>query len=101
VRLLVRTDTETPTHLITQAREAEGGILPARTLKYFTGIVAGIWVLSFDWVLACVKAGTVFVPLSVFLYIYMSMFLSVCLYVYLSLISHHYPPLSRTMLTPM
>jgi hypothetical protein len=56
-------------------------------LKYFTGIVAGIWVLSFDWVVACVKAGTVLIPPSVLLYIHMSIFLSFYPYVCLSLFS--------------
>eukprot|EP01083_Nonionella_stella_P017374 48611_1 len=44
---------ENVTHLITSAIMKDGGKLLATTMKYYQSIVAGCWVLCFDWVEKC------------------------------------------------
>eukprot|EP01083_Nonionella_stella_P085253 236304_1 len=42
------------THLVTPATIKEDAMLTATTIKYYQSVVAGCWVLCFDWVGQCV-----------------------------------------------
>jgi hypothetical protein len=46
------------THLVTGATLASGAICPVRTVKYFKSVLAGKWVLCFDWVKDSLSLGS-------------------------------------------
>lgn len=47
---------ERVTHVITAASDANGFVLPSRTIKYFQGLLSSAWVVGIDWVAASICA---------------------------------------------
>ena len=47
------------THVVTAASDANGFILPSRTIKYFQGLLSSAWVVGIDWVAASICARRV------------------------------------------
>eukprot|EP01083_Nonionella_stella_P272762 925069_1 len=49
------------THLVTTVTiEDDDGILKSRTMKYFQSVVAGCWVLCFDWIEKCLAKNQLY-----------------------------------------